>query len=204
MAEPPATRRRGKALEAAIMRAVWDELAEVGYAALTVRDVAVRARTSKAVLYRRWPGRADLVFAAMVHDVPTADGLPDTGALRSDLYALLKQMVDRFAAVDVDVLWGLLAESARDPRLFELVRTELLSSVHRGPTAALLERAAERGEIDPARVTERRISLPLDLMRNELLIQGSIAEDAIAEIIDEIFLPLVCPAAAAPGARVTA
>lgn len=196
MAEPPATRRRGKALESAIIQAVWDQLAEVGYAALTVRDVAVRARTSKAVLYRRWPGRADLVFAAMVHDVPTADGLPDTGALRSDLFVLLKQMVDRFAAVDVDVLWGLLAESARDPRLFELVRSELLDSVHRGPTAALLERAAERGEVDPARVTERRISLPLDLMRNELLLRGSIAEDAIVEIIDEIFLPLVRPTTA--------
>lgn len=91
----------------------------------------------------------------MVHDAPSADGLPDTGAPGSDLYALLKQMVDRFAAVDVDVLWGLLAESAR--------------------------------------VTERRTSLPLDLMRNELLLRGSMTEDAIAEIIDEIFLPLVYP-----------
>lgn len=76
--------------------------------------------------------------------------------------------------------------------------------MHRWPTAALLDRAARRGEVNPARVTERRINLPLDLMRDEPLIRGSIAEDAIAEIIDEIFPPLVCPTGGTPGARVTA
>ena len=48
----PATRRRGTALEAALLEAAWDELSEVGYAALTMEGVAARARTSRAVLYR--------------------------------------------------------------------------------------------------------------------------------------------------------
>lgn len=193
MTEPPATRRRGKALETAIMQAVWDQLADVGYAAMTVKDVAARARTSKAVLYRRWPSRAELVFAAIIHGVPNPDDLPDTGTLRSDTAQLLQQIADRFADVDTDVLWGLLAESARDPELLGLIRSELLSDVHRGPTAVLVERAVARGEVDPSRLTERRIALPLDLLRNEILVRGSITPEAIAEIVDEVFLPLVRP-----------
>ncbi|GAA2692139.1 TetR/AcrR family transcriptional regulator [Streptomyces aculeolatus] len=193
MTESPATRRRGKALETAIMQAVWEQLAEVGYAAMTVKDVAARARTSKAVLYRRWPSRAELVFAAIVHGVPTPDDLPDTGTLRSDTAQLLQQIAGRFATVDTDVLWGLLAESARDPELLGLIRSELLSDVHRGPTAVLVDRAVARGEVDPSRLTERRIALPLDLLRNEILVRGSITPEAIAEIVDEVFLPLVRP-----------
>src|ERR671937_754114 len=55
------TRRRGAALEAAILDATWTELAAVGYERLSMEGVAARAGTSKAVLYRRWPNRADLL-----------------------------------------------------------------------------------------------------------------------------------------------
>ncbi|WP_268987352.1 hypothetical protein [Streptomyces radicis] len=40
------------------------------------------------------------------------------------------------------------------------------------------------------------MSLPLDLPRNELLVRGRITEDAIAGIVDDVFLPLVRPRAA--------
>ncbi|TPX01055.1 helix-turn-helix transcriptional regulator, partial [Schumannella luteola] len=60
-----ATRRRGAELEDAILDAVWDEIAEKGYGGLTYEAVATRARTSRAVLYRRWPSREELVLAAI-------------------------------------------------------------------------------------------------------------------------------------------
>ena len=58
------TRRRGEALESALLDAAWDELQAAGYAGLTFEAVADRAGTSRAVLYRRWRNRADLVVAA--------------------------------------------------------------------------------------------------------------------------------------------
>ncbi|WP_181787184.1 TetR-like C-terminal domain-containing protein [Streptomyces phytophilus] len=119
----------------------------------------------------------------------------------SDVVHLLQQLADRFADIDTDVLWGLLAESARDPELFALIRSELLGDVHRGPVAVLVGRAVDRGEVDPSRLTERRIALPLDLMRNEVLVRGSITAESIAEIVDEVFLPLLCPGAARPAAE---
>src|SRR5580704_17603611 len=59
------TRRRGEALETALLDAAWEELQAVGYAGLTTEAVADRAGTSRAVIYRRWPKRAELVIAAL-------------------------------------------------------------------------------------------------------------------------------------------
>src|ERR1700727_1630360 len=83
-------RRRGEELEAALLEAAWEELAEVGFARLTMESVAGRAKTGVAVLYRRWPNKDDLVIAAIrhygrAHPVDT----PDTGSLRGDMIALL-------------------------------------------------------------------------------------------------------------------
>ena len=46
-------RRRGPALEEALLDAAWTELTERGYDEMTIDAVAVRAGTSRAVLYRR-------------------------------------------------------------------------------------------------------------------------------------------------------
>jgi AcrR family transcriptional regulator len=87
------TRRRGGILEAAVLEAAWQELTETGYAAFTMEGVAARARTSRAVLYRRWPNRPELVVAALRHHTKlTAADAPDTGTLRGDLLALLRNM----------------------------------------------------------------------------------------------------------------
>ena len=187
------SRRRGEVLEAAIFDAVWAELAATGYAGLTVGAVADRARTSKAVLYRRWPGRAELVFAALVQHVPSPGDVPDTGSLRDDLVGFLTSIVRGWRTRNIDALWGLLAETARDPELAALVRSELVDQVREGPMAVIVERAARRGEADPAAVTPRRLRAPLDLVRSELLLHGAVADDAIEEIVDEVFLPLVRP-----------
>ena len=62
-------RRRGDALNAAIYQATLDELAEVGYAGLTMEGVAERAKASKASLYRRWPTRIELVMERVTHQI---------------------------------------------------------------------------------------------------------------------------------------
>ena len=88
---PKATRRRGAELENAILEAVWDQLSEQGYAGLTYEAVAARARTSRAVLYRRWPTRETLVRAAVRHlGARTPRISPDTGSLREDVLAILR------------------------------------------------------------------------------------------------------------------
>jgi len=52
-------------LEAAIFQVVLQELAETGYVNFSIERIAARAGTSKPVIYRRWPTRARLVYAAL-------------------------------------------------------------------------------------------------------------------------------------------
>lgn len=56
----------------------------------------------------------------------------------------------------------------------------------------IIQRAVERGEIDPNRLSPRIASLPLDLIRHDLIMnRAPIPDDTLIEIVDRIFLPLV-------------
>jgi AcrR family transcriptional regulator len=53
----PGSVGRGPKVRAAVLAATLEELAAVGYAALTVDDVARRAGVHKTTIYRRWEDR---------------------------------------------------------------------------------------------------------------------------------------------------
>ncbi|MFI6408596.1 TetR/AcrR family transcriptional regulator [Streptomyces sp. NPDC050548] len=179
------TRRRGAALEADILDAVWEELAAVGYARLTMEGVAVRARTGKQVLYRRWPNRAELVKAAMSHRTGTVAGrIPDTGELREDVLTLLRMMVARQREIGSDVIRGLLAEAPDlDPKVFGIVYDILLP---------MLQRAVLRGEIPTAELSRRAVTVPAQLLRYEMVISHEpVVDSTLVEIVDDVYLPLL-------------
>jgi hypothetical protein len=65
----------------------------------------------------------------------------------------------------------------------------------RGSASAVgqvVDRAAERGEIDPARLTPRILDLPFDLFRNEFMMTlKPVPDHVLRQIVDDIFIPLV-------------
>jgi len=105
---PRGGRPRDESREQAILDAAIDLLAEVGYEGMSIEAVAVRAKSSKATIYRRWPGKAELVADAMRRrSEPILEDLPDTGSLRSDLLALALRMFDGMKGVDGGLMCGL-------------------------------------------------------------------------------------------------
>src|SRR3712207_2405643 len=70
---------------ARVLDATITELAEHGFAALTVESVAGRARVNKTTLYRRWRGRSGLLAAAVEAFAAEQAQVPDTGSLDEDL-----------------------------------------------------------------------------------------------------------------------
>jgi AcrR family transcriptional regulator len=180
-------RRRGAALETAILDAAWVELAEVGYAQISMEGVAARAGTSKQVLYRRWKNRAELLLAAMRHRVGSvSEDPPDTGTLRGDVLVLLAVLTQRYQDFGPDLVHGIMSE-VHD------VRADFHQTVEVAMTA-ILKRAEERGEVRPGVIPSRIVTLPADLIRNELLLMvRPVTEQTRIEIVDEIFLPLVAP-----------
>ena len=86
-------RRRGKVLETAIFDVVLQELAETGYVNFSIERVAAGAGTSKPVIYRRWPTRARLVYAALRANRPVVSfEAPDTGTVRGDVMVILHRV----------------------------------------------------------------------------------------------------------------
>jgi AcrR family transcriptional regulator len=180
-------RRRGAALETAILDATWAELSEVGYQRLTMEGVAARAQTGKQVLYRRWRNRAELVMATVRRQVtPISRNLPDTGRLRDDVLVVLRRMSARYTEIGPDIVHGLMMEASDlGPDFYGLLS---------GMMTTILGRAAERGEARPGPIPSRVVSLPLDLVRHEMMLaHRPVPEAALAEIVDQLFLPLVSP-----------
>lgn len=185
-----ATRRRGAALEAAILEAAWAQLVEQGYGGFSVEAVADRAGTGKAVLYRRWPGREALLLATIGHRfLDERPDVPDTGSLREDVLTWLRganRFGDSAPALFSTFLGAYFDETETTPAQ---LRAQLLGDRSFALTE-IVERAVARGElaaVPPPRV----MALPFDLVRHEFLMNLSqVPDETIVDIVDTVFLPL--------------
>lgn len=179
-----------------MLEAAWEELRAVGYPAFTLDGVAARAGTSRPVLARRWSSRAELVVAAMTrHTALVMLDVPDTGTLRGDVLALLRQLSASVGDM-VGVLSFVFADYFDPTGLSPSDLRERVLAGTPSRMAPIIQRAVERGEIDPGRLSPRIISLPVDLVRHDLIMnQAPAPDDTLIEIVDRIFLPLVivCP-----------
>jgi AcrR family transcriptional regulator len=145
--------------------------------------VAAGAGTSKTVVYRRWKTRAELVLATMRAHASAPPIGAESGTLRGDVLAILQWLADRFHDYP-DVVRGLMAElpDAEQP----------VTATSHDALEKAVRLAIERGEIVPAKVSERRISVPIDLLRHQMFVTRRAAtREEIEEIVDGVFLPLV-------------
>src|ERR1700761_9287244 len=186
-----ATRRRGSALEEAILDAAWDVLETDGWNGFTFAGVAERVHSSKPVLYRRWRTREELLRATLRRrgEITPAEA-PDTGSLRGDVIAKLteiNQLRSSMAAVMSMMLSAQFQELGMSPAQ---LRRELIGD-RESMMDVVVARAMDRGELGPKTPPARVLSLPLDLLRHELLMNlEPVAPATIVSIVDDAFLPL--------------
>ena len=188
-------RRRGEILEEAIMNATLVELDQTGYAHLTMEKVADRAGTNKAVLYRRWANKSELVIAALHKILPKFTGeIPNTGNLRDDVYAYLQERIEPLKAIGAQTIRGLMMEpliwrhiAAAMPQFAQRRSENKLTAA----MTAIMKNAEKRGEIHLEKLSPRIISLPVDLLQYDLVTKQEINDTTITEIVDDIFMPLI-------------
>ena len=148
----------------AITEAVLDELAEQGYARLSMEAVARRAGVGKSALYRRWPSKQEMALAVVAEFSVGQAATPDTGSLRGDIRKSLDSLMTwlshpRFARILPD----LVAEMARNPELGKIV-DDMIGRPRRERALPMFQRAIERGELEP----DFDVELALDLIASPI------------------------------------
>ena len=139
-----------------VLEAAVAELAASGYGAFRMDHVSADAGVNKTTIYRRWPGRALLVAAAvdwmrrLVHDVP----LPDTGSLERDLAQAFRRRLSFTRRVEGRAWARLLAEK-HDPEVGAIIGGAVRE--RSGAWYAMVTRAVARGELP--RGTDPRLLL---------------------------------------------
>lgn len=186
------TRRRGAELEGALLDAAWTELFNGGYSAFTFEGVALRARTSRPVIARRWPSRGDLALAAFKHHLERRPlTIPDESDIRTELIHYIVELYERDFPV-VMMMWTQMDEYYREEQSSPAHFRETLLGGRVSAVRFLLERAAKRGEIDPAKLTQMVMSIPAAFLAFITATQADIEIlAAVEEMIDSIFLPLI-------------
>jgi AcrR family transcriptional regulator len=182
-----APRRRGpsKRVREAALAATLAELAEGGYAALSLERIALRAGIAKTTLYRRWGTREELVLEAMLERAAEHISVPDTGSLRKDLLELVSTAAANASSPEVAAMArAVVAGSPYDSKLAAANRRfwdERLAL-----DGVIVERAIARGEVpagtDPRQVIEAVLG-PLHL---RLLLTGEPVDRAFLERVVDI------------------
>jgi AcrR family transcriptional regulator len=183
--------KRGAARTRAILEATIELLAEVGYDCMTMDAVASRAKASKATIYRRWPDKAALVLEALRSRGSLVPSIADTGSLRGDLELYVRESAAATTGIAGSIVVGLMAVTARDPELANLLAKQIHGEQLPG-IVALVDRARERQEVssdvDPMVISE---VLPGTLIMHQLVLGLPGDEQFIRRLVDDVLIPLL-------------
>jgi len=174
------TAGRGEKVRIAVIAATVAELAENGYAGLTVENVAQRAGVHKTTVYRRWRDRETLVVDALSEQIAQEVPIPETGAIESDLVALARGFV-RWATSQPGraMLSAFVSEAARMPGIADARSRVFQDRLRRA--RPVITRAIDQGELPETVDPDEVIKLLVAPLYLRLLVTGEPLNDAAAE-----------------------
>ena len=183
-------RPRSEQAAHAIHEAAIEAVGERGIDGVSCEDVAARAGVGKATLYRRWPGKEDLLiaaFAALKQPLPEPRG----ESVRDDLIAMLEVMADDADDPRYAQQYALLhAEGERYPRLVALYKERVIEP-RRELIRSVLRRGIAAGQIRP----DADVEIAMLALTGAVMIRGKHdtlpAEPCFAtRVVDELLLGL--------------
>lgn len=182
-------RSRDSSRDISLREVALELLAEIGYDRLTIDGVAARAHASKTTIYRRWPGKAELVVDALTC-LKGAPAVPDTGSLRGDLESIARRSSGSGNQFDARLMTGLITALVRDAELRRVFRERLIDP-HQAILRTVFERAVSRGEIAADRNLDLLAAVFPALMLQHVLSHGGMPRPEFAnQVIHDVILPL--------------
>jgi len=183
-------RPRSERADRAIIDAALSLYAETGPEGLCIEKVAARAGVGKATIYRRWPGKEDLLLdaiAAFQSPLPEPAGQ----SVREDLVALLGAISEGFADPRrVREFALLLGEGAKYPRLMARY-VETVLEPRREVIRSVLRRGVATGELRASVDIEAAMfMLTGAVIARGKTEPGSIPRGYVESVVDELMLGL--------------
>lgn len=153
--------------------------------------VAAAARTSKPVLYRRWPDSRTLLRDVLLRAVVSATAAGDTGSYRTDMLAELQAWKHIFIGPHASAMRAVVATMTHDPDLAD-AGAGVIASRKKEMTEVLV-RGIHRGDV--------RADVPIDIawqlaqgVFHHLLITGEpITDELVQRLVDDLLVPFVAP-----------
>jgi AcrR family transcriptional regulator len=187
------TRRpRSPRVDQAILATTLKVLGEVGYAKLTMEQVATRAGVGKASLYLRWPSKDALIESAIRQYGPVVAQVLDTGSLAQDMRQFLHALVHKRDPATT-ALPAIASEAVRNPQLPEVFRRATTAAVP-ASVRAIIQRAIDRGELPASTDVELLAALPLALLQHLRTLSGRRPGiDVVDRMVSQFYTPAARP-----------
>jgi AcrR family transcriptional regulator len=184
---------RGESVVRDVLDAVREEIAQVGFGAMRIESVALRAEVAKTTIYRRWPKKEDLLFELLQSMMSSSTELPETGSLREDLLASARHLRSIMTSTDGLAIARMMMAERSDPevrRVIERVREERMHIPRK-----IVERARDRGEIDLAVDAELLITTLAGSIHHRVFIRAEEPSDVYLEALVDLLLSGALPRA---------
>lgn len=159
----------------AVRDATLAELAEHGYAGLTVEAVATRSGVHKTTVYRRWGGVDGLVVDALALADEDDWAPPDTGSFDDDLRELAREVVRTFGAAQM----AFVAAAFQSARAAAALHDFYAERFRRAE--AVVTRAVARGEVPAGTDAGAVVKAAVAPFFSRVVIAGEQASTALAD-----------------------
>ena len=186
---PARGRPRDAGRDVAILEATLLVLTDVGYDQLTIDAVAARAGVGKPTIYRRYPGKAALVAAAVEHRAPETPPATPRGDLRAALLETVQWLADQIANKEIGLLGAMFTGMRSDPDLAAEMRRIL-----RRDEAAMTEQpfGGVQGEhLVPGAAGLFAEIVPALIVHRIVFVGEPCDRSFVEHIVDDILLPLL-------------
>lgn len=149
---------RSARVRSAVMAATLELLAEGGYEAAELPEIARRAGVHPTTVYRRWGTKSQVVGEALLERSRPLSPTPDTGALRTDLERLLLDGAALVHTPPVRALFEVLLATSANPSAEVAAARDRFWAAHLEEARGIVERAVSRSELpagtDPAALVD--------------------------------------------------
>ncbi|HEY1176323.1 MAG TPA: TetR/AcrR family transcriptional regulator [Phytomonospora sp.] len=198
-ADAGAARAPGRPRDPGVAEAIFDAVITLlsegaSIEALSVEAIAAKAGVGKATIYRRWPGKDELILDA-ISSMKSKIPVPKGESVRDDLLAIMKSSaVSRDVDRDARVIPCVALEMRRNPKFAKL--HEQVVEQRREVSREVIRRGIASGEIRPdaeVEVVITMLSAPMLVNKlfgpNPRLRSETLAEQVLDIVLDGVAGP---------------